>query len=393
MRIPASGRGQTDGLGVFLLLVYGAVTLVVVTVILLIGMQFVGATAIDLGSVESPTNDTASPDPITGSAVSFEDTSGPTEILEVYRVEDSTGTAIRMDGSSDSFYQSQQAVTLAEDDTWSASTWARVQDGVTSGNRTALSVQGRVLIQHNATSDEWVGWYYDDGTGDSYRLTAAAPDQPGNLTLVTLTANATHVVLYRNASKVVSRDLSTSAVEDPELGASNWNGTVDETRLFDDYTSTSMQSVLHSNPVAPRPQRDRTARITFDEGSGDSTAIYFSSTRADVNNIAWVAGLAGHELSSGSDYTLDQSAGEITAVDGGRIDGAPVVWISYRYEGLNDVGETGRVLGAAFGLFGRSLPVVAAVAVLATIVVSLVGAVAMVRREVFGWRDDGGGNR
>ena len=391
MSIAPLRRGERGQLGVFAVLVFGAVALVVLTITLLFGMQLVGAFANGLGAVQAPHNVTSSPDPITGEAVEFADTQGPSSVLGVYSVEDSTGYGLYLTGASDSYYQSKESVNLAADDTWSVSTWARVNASATSDTMTAVSANGRVLIQYNGSTSEWVGWYYDDGTGNSYRLSGSAPNQPGNLSLVTVTSNATHVVLYRNTTQLDVRDISTSSVEDAELNASNWHGTLDETRVFDDYTNASEQSDLHSNPVAPRPDRTRTARLTFDEGSGSTTAIYFTGTVATLSNHTWVDGLEGHELTDGVDYTLNQDSGTITALDGGRIDGAPVVWVTYRYEGLNDVGVVARNMNGAFELFGTSVLVIPATAVLATLIGGLVGAISVLGSR--GGRNGGGGER
>lgn len=381
MRIPTldseGERGQVPGLGIFAVLVFGAVALVVLSIILLLGMQLVGQAAIGLGSVQPPANYTSGPDPVTGEAVEFADTAGPSKVLAVYSVKDSTGYGVFLTGAADSYYQSKKKVNLASDDTWSVSTWAEVAAAGENDTMTAVSADGRVLIQYNGSTSEWVGWYYDDGTGNSYRLAGGAPNQPGNLTLVTVTANASHVVLYRNATQLDVQSVTTDAVENADLGAGNWHGTLDETRVFDDFTNASEQSTLHSEPVAPRPRRDRTARIMFDEGSGSVADIYFTGTAATLSNHSWVSGLAGHELTDGADYTLNQHSGTITALDGGKIDGAPVVWVTYRYEGLNDVGVVARNIGRSFELFGESVIVIPAAALLATLIGGLVGAITL----------------
>lgn len=368
-----SRRGQT-GLGVFAVLVIGAIALVVLSIMLLLGMQLVGQTAGNLGETGGVTNESASPNPVTGSAVSFEDTSGASEVSQVYQVNDSTGYAIRLTGYSDSYYESQQDVDLSADETWSVTTWARVNDSVSSENMTAVSANGRAMIQYNGSSDQWIGWYYDDGTLNSYRLTTSAPDQPNNLTLITFTHNQTHLKLYRNTTLAATQNVSVSAIEDPEINATNWDGTLEETRVFDDATNDSEQSELYNNPVAPRPDRNRTARLMFDEGSGSTTAIYFTGTRADIYNFSWVHGHDGNILNEGTDYELSESDGTITALGGGKIDGAPVVWIDYEYKALDDVGNLGNSMRRAYSLFGQAVIIIPGVAVLAVLVTGLLAA-------------------
>lgn len=362
-------------LGVYQILVFGAIALVVLSTTLLLGLAVVGSVADDLGQTKQPRNKTASPDPVTGQAVSFDDTTHSAAVLAVYQVNDSTGYGIRLTGASDSFVESQESFELAGDDTWSVSTWARVNESAGSKTMTAVSANGRVLLQYNGTDGNWTAWYYDESSTNSYRVNVSAPDQPGNYTLVTVTSNSTHLWMYANTSKGDVKNITASNIADVGVSATNWNGSLDETRTFDDPTNDSQQSTLYSNPVAPRPDRTRTARIMYDEGSGTTTAIYFTSTRADLSNTTWVTGLSGNELTEGTDYTLDQDAGTITALGGGRIDGAPVVWIDYRYQPLNRVGEVAAALSSAFTLFGSSVIVIPAIGVLAVLFGGLLYAV------------------
>lgn len=364
------GDRTQNVLGIYQVLVLGAVALVVLSVTLLLGITLVGDIAVGLEETKDPRNKTASPNPQTGEVVSFEDTTHSATIHDVWSVRDSQGNAVRLTGADDSYIQSQEDVDLASDDTWTVSTWAAVNSSATGETMTAVSANARVIIEYNGSDSQWSAWYYKEGSRDSYRVNVSAPS-PTDYTLVTATANSTHFTIYRNTTQGEVVDITTSSIEDATVEASNWDGTLDETRVFDDATNDSQQSDLHSNPVAPRKDRDRSARIMYDEGHGDTTAIYFTGARADVSNATWVDGLPGNDLVEGTDYELDQEAGTITAVAGGKIDGAPVVWIEYRYEPLNKVGKLAAVLTGAYGLFATSVLIIPAVAILAVLLVGV----------------------
>jgi hypothetical protein len=300
----APDRGQ---LGIYTVLIVGAVSLVVLSIVLLLGTALVGGMAGAMGVNEDPVNRTASPDPITETAVGFENTNDGREITRVYRVEDSTGTGVELTGAEDSFMQAEADVELATGGNWSVSTWAAVDAGAAGKTMATVSADGRVVIQYNGTDSEWRAWYYEEGGRDSYLANVSAPNQPGDLSLVTATANETHFWIYRNGTRGETKSITTDSIASLNLSATNWDGRLDETRTFDDYTNDTEQSDLTTNPVAPRPDRNRTARLTYDEGEGDTTAMYFTGERATLSNFTWVDGLAGNLLTEGADYTLNQN--------------------------------------------------------------------------------------
>lgn len=374
--------------GRMMLLVGGAVALVIFSIVLLLGMAVVGGMLDDMAQTGEERNKTAEPNPITGEAVSFADTSGPNAVTEVYELQDSRGYGIALSGASDSYYQSGDDITL-DGANWSASSWGSVDNE--SATMTLLDVDGEILIQYNGTTSEWGAWVYNESSRDTYFLSGNAPS-PDNLTLVTVSGNSTHLTLYRNDTRLdtVTRGDSVAS----QWNASNWNGTVEEVRLFRDYTNSSEQSALYTDPVKPAKNRDRAARIMFDQGGGSSTPVYFAGTSATLHNARWTqAGLAGHTLTEGDDYTISQLEGTVTALSGGEIDGAPVVFIDFEYAPINSVGEVGLAIGDAFTLFATAGIIIPAIAVVAVLVGGLVGAVNYARGLDMPGIGDSGGNR
>jgi hypothetical protein len=352
------------------MLVMGAVALVVLVVVLLLGMTVLQGITDGLGASTTAGNVSSEPDPTAGQPVSFADTAGDAEVQAVYDVRDSRGYGVALTGAPDSEVAADADFTVASDDTWTVATWAAVNSSATGETMTALSADGRVLIQYNGSASEWQVWYYDENGRDSYRVTVAAPS-PTDYTWVAAHHDGTTLTIYRNTTAGGSTSTTADSITSARTTSSNWHGRLDETRTFDDALTSSQRAALVADPVGPLENGTRTARIMYDQGQGTSTPIYFADTGATVSNASWVGGLDGQSLTAGTDYTIDEGAGTITALAGGRLEGAPVVFIDYRYLGTNAVGEVATAISGTLGVFGAAALLIPAVAVLAVLVVAL----------------------
>lgn len=367
-----SNSGGGNGLGFAILAIIGAVSLVVFSITALTGLIVVGGMSASMTGDSAPSNVTSSPNPITGTAVSFADTWGGAEILDIYTVRDTTNTSVNLTGAPDSTVTADGTIPIATDDTWTRCTWARVDPDAAARTMTALSVNGRLIIQYNGSASEWSAWYYDDGSRNSFRVNVSAPNQPGNFTHICAWHNATNLGIVRNTT--TGESVNVSAVEsggniaDVWPNAENWDGRLDESRGFDSTLNSSQYAALHNYPVLPLTNATRLWRITYDESSGSKTKIYFTSTRATVSNATWDDGLRGSRLDAGSDYTINEGEGSVTALADGRIDGAPVVWIDYRYRPLNRVGKVSRAIAPAFELLASVSLVIPAIVVLGLLI-------------------------
>jgi len=368
-RDASDDRGQ---LGTFMVLVVAAIALVVVTVVLLLGMSVVGGVVEGLGGNDQPYDTSAGVSPTVGEAATFEDTAGEAAITDLYAVKDSRGYGVALTGAPDSYVASDADIDIADGgDEWTIATWARVDSDATNETMTAISADGRVLLQYNGTADHWAAWYYDDGSRNSYRVTVDAP-APEQYSWIAATHNGSTLTIYHNTTQGEQIDTSTASIEPARTNSSNWQGRLDETRTFAEAVNSTQRSTLVDDPTAPLPDANRTARIMYDQGQGSTTPIYFAGTQATLSNASWVGGLSGTTLDEGTDYEIDVGAGTITALADGRIDGAPVVFIDYRYAPRDAVGDLGQTLGDSFGLLGTSVIVLPAIATLAVLVGGLV---------------------
>lgn len=251
---------------------------------------------------------------------------------------DSRGNAIRLTGADDSFVESDQSIEFATDANWTVSTWANVSDGAGSKNMTAVSLNGRVLLQYNGSQSNWSVWYFDEGSRDSWRANVSAPNQPGNFTLITAQHNGTHLTIYRNQTQ--GDVVNTSAGDNIEpvwINATNWEGDLDETRTWDANITDAQRNALFNNPIDP-VVNSRTARLYYDQGTGTEVLVFHAGGTATLSNGSWVDGLAGKTLDEktgpadvvgGNDYEWDEEGPRIKPRSGGELEDQPVAWVDY----------------------------------------------------------------
>lgn len=253
-------------------------------------------------------------------------------------VRDSLGNAYYFTGASDSYVESKQSVQYTQGENWSVSVWASVNQSAMSDTRAVVSLNGRLVVYHNGTSNNWVAWYYDEGARQSYEVSVATTS-PGNLSNVIVTRNTTTLAIYRNNTQGGTADLSTtSTVESPN--ASNWHGKEDELRTFGTHLNDSVRQGLVNDPVAyAEPATDRTTRIYFDT---QDAPIYFADTRLQTSNVSLVTGHPGdvmdvknamNDLAGTSDYVWDTDGPRIKPVESGLLAHQPVAFVDYSYEG------------------------------------------------------------
>lgn len=250
---------------------------------------------------------------------------------------DSRGYAIRLNGSNDSYVESDQQVDISSDNTWSVSVGASVNSSATADELTAVSLNGRLVITYNRTASEWRAWYYDESDRASYNLSVSGPNQPGSLATVTVVSNGTHLTLYRDNAVSDTANITGSGSFDPApVNSSEWYGRLDELRTFDTALDNSQRQTLVDDPVRGLPDATTTSRIYFDvpETTG-SEPIFFSPATLQLYNAEYVDGYDGSEMdegfftSLGADYDWDNQGPAITPLDGGDLDGAAAAFISY----------------------------------------------------------------
>lgn len=327
-----------------------------VGVIVIMVVALVGMTVIDGVIDVSPSGETesrsASPLVTVDSPVSFADTSlfaGKVESVD--RVRDSAGYALKLRGAPDSEYQSDQSFKIANDGTWTVSVHTAWNDSYGTTNGTVYSLDGRVLLQYDNTTSQWIGWYYDESTTYSHRVNVSATNQPGKLQNIQIVGNGTHIAIYRNNTRGEVADLGVERYEDPLLDASHWAGRQDELRGFDTAANASVRQQLIDSPVKPLNGQERRYRVMFDEGGGSTEPVYFTGASLSLSNTTYMPGLAGNDLLEGADYSVNLEEGSITALRGGDLDTAPTVFVEFTYTPNQAASELGSSIAGSFELF------------------------------------------
>lgn len=256
-------------------------------------------------------------------------------------VVDSRGYAVNLTGASDSYVQTKHGIELAGDATWTISAGGRVDSEAASDHMTLVSADGRVVIEYDGANSQWSAWYYDEGSRDSYRVNVSAPNQPSSWAVVTAWSNGTHVAIYRDGTRGEVVNTTTSNIASASVESQNWNGRMDELRVFDDALSDATIGELSSDAVAPQPGTNRTARAMFDEPGRAEQRLFFAPTSLVTSNATYSGGFPGSEMDGAStlnditgatDYQWSTQGPQIKPVGGGELEGAPVAYVTYQRE-------------------------------------------------------------
>lgn len=250
----------------------------------------------------------------------------------------SRGYAIALTGAADSYFTSTSSIEFAKDSNWTVATWAEVDENSSGETMAAVSLDGRAIIAYNGTTDEWVGWYYDDGSRNSWTVTVPAANQPANLSHVTLKAYNETLVIYRNNTQGGTADLTSDNVSPQPNTTQNWDGRIEETRTFDDPLTSTQQQQLVDSPIAP-VHGNNTARIMYDEPYRTNQRVLFSSAEISTSNASFVTGFEGEELEDGSGlsanhYDWRTDGPQIRLVQGTPYSDYPIVYVDYDRSGL-----------------------------------------------------------
>jgi len=323
-------------------LVSVVITLVLVFTIIFLG-TFVANETLATGTDSSRVNTHALLDGTSWTTI--DDSVGQNE--EVYN---SLGFAVNLTGADDSYAQTTQSISLSSDETWTVSVWAHVDPAAASSNMTAVSANGRLLINYNGTAGEWRAWYYDEGSRHSYQVSVAEQGPATALENVVVARNGSTLTIYANTTAGTTADLTTANSQPAPTEATNLDGRLEETRISDTAWNASIRSSHYSTPIDPLPV-NRSARIMYDEPYRDSQLIFYSPASLETNNATFAAGLPGSELTAGTDYEFQTDGPTLVATDTGALADAPVAYVDYTvFGGLVNTYTNG--LNAVFAILG-----------------------------------------
>lgn len=259
------------------------------------------------------------------------DLAAPYVGVENLSVEQTLGTAAKLDGNPGDAITATNLDLAVDPHRITTCTWVAVDAGATTQKATIVQTDSTLTIQYNGTAGTYEAVLYDAIERETYVADIAATN-PDALTHVCAQHNGSTLTVARNASATTTvQTTSANAVTDAATDYGALNGTLEETRVFNASLSTAQRQALIDNPARDLPGVDRTARIMYDtraSGTFDDVPVYtYGGNQVLADSAASiVAGFSGDTVTS-SDYTVWNN--DITATDGGVLDGAPVVFVDF----------------------------------------------------------------
>lgn len=325
----------------------GIVTLALIVLVLTI---VAGPVASSLGVQTSPeTNQTTSVGVIGGS-----DTFA-SNVDSVNFVKADLDDSVRLTGANDSNVTIESNADLGHD--LSACTWGTLDSDVVTNNEDALLLATQEAVTwYNGTSDTWEGYYYNTSSRNSFRASVSASSPAANATLVCLNHANQSLNISANTTTGSSVATGSSNIADYPSNVTNWNGTVEETRLYATPLNGSQRTEWVGEPGLAVQGPAPATRVTYDTFTEKTTFnTYFASGSATAGNATQVSGFDAPAPSEGTDYSL--SGGTITLLDTGQFDAnGEVVYIAYGEAGIT--GPMSGVLTTLFNLGESALTIV-----------------------------------
>jgi len=262
--------------------------------------------------------------------IEIDDTVGLEETVYTSR-----GYALNLTGASDSYFESTDAIQLDTSENWTVSAWG-AQNTVTSEKQALLSVKGEIVISYYGAANNWSVWFYDSSRRNSYNFSVNATERPDELTNIVVTRTNDTLSLYENATQLYSKDISNeSIVDSPD--AENWDGRIEEVRVWQRAINTTVQSTHNTNPIDPIPT-NATARVMFDEPYRENQLLLYNTGSVETSNATFSNGFSGEKLERdgllGGDYKWRDNGPQIKPLAGGAIEDAPVAYVDYQSKPL-----------------------------------------------------------
>lgn len=248
-------------------------------------------------------------------------------VTSVDRVVSSLNDSVELSGSDDSSVAFDVDVSGPR----SVCAFASADQPVVGNESRVIAGADMLTVAYNGTNSSYRAWWYNESERASYDVTIDAPD-PANRSLVCASVNRTHLSISRNTSERVAAMNAETTVAPPDQ---NWDGEIDELRVYNDTLSAQQRQDLVSAPLLPVSGEHAAARVTFDSPaqSPSTLPVYYANGSATLSNADLVSGLVGEVLVRGSDYRVDGRT--VEALDT-RFDDA-ILWASVNGEQDNRV--------------------------------------------------------
>lgn len=213
---------------------------------------------------------------------------------------------------------------------FSVCTYAQADASVVSNDETRILLATEsAVLQYNGTDNEWQGYYYNVSSRNSYR-TAVAASSPSTPTLVCLNAAGSYINVTANTTSGPNTVTTASNIAAYPQG-DNWDGTVEETRLYGTPLTSAQRSEWVNDPVLALDGITPAARVTYDTRASSIPSTfpaYFGDGTATPSNAALATGRGGPSVTEGADYSVSGDA--ISVLGGGTLDeNGEVLYVEY----------------------------------------------------------------
>lgn len=288
---------------------------------MLIGVLVVVVLLPSFIGIGTPTG-SASFDPVVGQNNTLDNTVD--DIPGKINVRATKENALLFDGSSSVSTNAAQNMT---DGSWSVCSSAQLADTASPNETYTVFAHDNasVLILYDA--GQWTA-SYDNGTADA-RATIDAPSPKDGYTAVCARYDASTEELVVARDGTVSAPDTMDTITNVRNATWDWNGKLDEIRVWDEAVSNSTITAYSDDPVQPLNSTSQIARFMFDEGKGSSTTVHYSASDATVHGAQWSEGVEGPNLKRGTDYEVYGDPLTVKVVSGSYLEGAPVAFATW----------------------------------------------------------------
>lgn len=250
-------------------------------------------------------------------------------VAEVFWVRATLEDAVELTGANDSEVSVTGSLSLGPE--WSVCTYAMANQSVVDNNETRQIVGfNDVVVSYNGTDDVYRTWFFNATNREDYSANISAPT-PTEDTLICGWHNVTHLRTTRNTTVGTATE-TTGEFDDIEPKKQNWNGTIEETRIYDRALSdAARQSYVDEPNVGVPGDQPPKIRITYDVLNRNTNSVnaYFSAESATLSNATLVDGFRGPELVRGDDFKMFGK--QVVVTENSVLDGdGDVVYAEYR---------------------------------------------------------------
>lgn len=235
-----------------------------------------------------------------------------------FEVRPSTGDALGVSG--DAYAEIPDPNATTRDDGWALA--VTVEPGDIDPENTHLiyaEANGTIVVQYEA--GYYSAYYETDDGRDAFVTTPAGGDRQA--IGVTYRAASDELALYLDGTQVdTDSPDSTTEVRKP---AYEWDGTIDEFRRWETPQGNATHAAYASDAIQVLDPANATHRAMFNDN--DPETVYYATGNATlVGDTTLEAGVEPPEMVASTDYELATDPIRIRAVDGGYLDGAPVLF-------------------------------------------------------------------